>query len=864
MWHVGVTPDALRQVLELFTSVCSPISTKDVGPDVVRGRRLAVTFDDGFEDNFSIAAPILEDIGIPATFFLSSDLVGARLPWPEEAYERLARADSPTTQRLARELAPSRLAEMPLAAAHAVVHGLKSLPSDERDRVIADLPPLPQNVGAMMTWDDARALHARGFSIGSHGATHALLPGLPEEQLARELVGSRQVIEREIGGCDELAYPDNRVDEKVLRAAAAAGYRLGFTGGDAANGPGFRPLEVARLSGEDPRLVAVARRAIRRRQPGFSGQASVYAARRTSEYGFKTQAAIVENELRTGAGDVLDVGCGVGALTRTLERLGAGSITGIDLEPEMIDAAARRYPDHSWCVGDASALPFADGTFDSVVSLGLLEYVEDLDAIVRELARVARAGSLVLASAPQSGSPNAIAYAAYDSLRPGARDAGQPISARRLVRAFARAGLSVETVRSTNFFAFPFTAIAPDASRRVASALNALGTLPVLRRLGAQVVVAARKPSARVVWITPKVPPVSTFQIRELESLRALGVDVDAEAPAIVLSAAARSVRRHPLRALLTLCELQVLKAARDTERGRPGYAALWLKGLALAESTQGARLHAVFADGVGIVAYVAARINRSPYTFTAHSPYSLWQGSHLLALQARRAQFVACVSNDIAQRLADLEPAAHRMIVRCSAPSSRSPRADDTPPLFVAVGTLIPHKGFATAIRAMSLVTRQVEVARLVIVGDGSEREQLSQLAADTGGAVTLAGALQNEDVLELLRGARALVAPCEVQPDGDRDGLPVSILDAAAVGVPAITTPISGIPEFVRPGETGVLVPERDPEALAAAIVALATNDDEAKRLGAAARALTMKDYDARRETAKLLAAWQGSAIV
>jgi glycosyltransferase involved in cell wall biosynthesis len=95
-------------------------------------------------------------------------------------------------------------------------------------------------------------------------------------------------------------------------------------------------------------------------------------------------------------------------------------------------------------------------------------------------------------------------------------------------------------------------------------------------------------------------------------------------------------------------------------------------------------------------------------------------------------------------------------------------------------------------------------------------------------------------------------------VQPDGDRDGLPVAILDAAACGVPAIATGISGIPDFVVDGVTGLIVPERDPEALLAAMVRLVDDPTLAARLGEAARARLEERHDSDRELRKLADAW------
>ena len=861
-WHFGTPPAQLRAVVELFASTCRPVPVAELDPATVRERQLVVTFDDGFADNLHLAAPLLEELGVPAAFFLSSELVGEGLPWPEEAYARLAELPQADARALAAELAPERAPLTPLDAAHAVVHALKTLPPDERDAVIAGLPAWTESPGSLLTWDEARDLARRGFEIGSHGATHAVLPGVDDDRLAAELAGSRRRIADEVGRCISIAYPDNRFDARVLAGAADAGFTIGFGGPQAANPPQAAPLALARISGEDPRVAAIALRAVRRAPKEFSGQVSTYVAERGTEFGFTTQAALVER-LLVEPGDVLDAGCGTGTLARTLEAAGATSITGVDSEPAMVEAARRSRPSNEWLVAGIEALPFEDARFDSAVSLGVLEYVGDVGAAVRELARVVRPGGQVVVSVPQAGSPNALAYRLYESIRPGSADPGRPLAERRLVTELARAGLVVDAVRATNFFAFPFTTLAPAASARLARTLERFaGRRRPMRRLGSQLVVHARKPDG-VVWLAPALPPGSTFLLRELAALQALGAGVRPAAPSFDPTAAAAAFARHPIRALAALAALLALKAPLDTERGRRGYVALWLKGLASSTKARGAHLHAVFADGVGTAAYVASRVEDVPYSFTAHAPYSLWQSSALLAAQARRARFVACVSEDIAARIEALEPSARTVVVRCPAPPP-GPHAGDSGPLFVAVGTLIPHKGFATAVEAAALARETVPDVRLVLVGDGPEREALTELVRRLDAPVELRGALPNDDVLELLQRARGLLAPSEVQPDGDRDGLPVSILDAAAVGVPAIATRVSGIPEFVRDGATGILVAERAAPELAAAIVELARDPGLARTLGENARALAVVQHDAATEAAKLLAGWRGTPIV
>jgi glycosyltransferase involved in cell wall biosynthesis len=368
--------------------------------------------------------------------------------------------------------------------------------------------------------------------------------------------------------------------------------------------------------------------------------------------------------------------------------------------------------------------------------------------------------------------------------------------------------------------------------------------------------------AAAVVWLAPRLPTNTTFLDRELAGLMSLGVDVMPVARTVGLGAL-RTLLRRPIQSIRLAARLQRLKARRDRERGRLGYLLLAVEGMTLADRLVGraSRVHATFADGVGTVAYCAAELARVPYTFTAHSPYSLWQGSRLLARQAASAERVFCISEDVEARLGRLAPTSRRTVVRClgpSAPPERLPQS--APALLVSVGRPQALKGFATAIAAVARAVDRGADVRFEVIGEGPELRELERLAADLSldGRVSFPGWIPNDDVLRRLSSSLALLAPSEVEPDGDRDGLPVSILDAAACGVPAIATAVSGIPEFVVDTETGIVVPEHDPVALAEAIVRLHDDRELAARLGEAARRRLQERHDPDTELSKLVRAW------
>ena len=451
-------------MLTTFARVAAPVEVG--GLDGAEGvRRLAITFDDGFEDNASVAAPLLSRLGLPAAFFLSTSCIetGAA-PWPERAYDGVLQLDPARAIRLAARLAPGRSCATALDAAHAVVHGLKLVEPSRRLRLLAALPE-GGSAGRPMSWEQARGLLAAGFAVGSHGHSHSVLTTLGDAELAFELAESKRLVELRLGAaCDLLAYPDNRSDLRVREAVAAAGYRLAFEGGDRLNPASVDRLGIQRVAGDDRPLAAALR--LRRREPGEPGGGAGLVDRRLEEYGFLTQALIVREALsRSRPARVLDAGCGPGALTPFLREAGTSEIVGVDAAPEMVDEARLRWPEERWLQADVRALPFPGDRFDASVCLGVLEFVPDAEGALRELARVTRPGGRVIVTVQQRNAPNDLGFRFAALFGRARHDPWRAVSEGELVRAARRAGLRPVEVRATNFFAFPFDLLFRRASR---------------------------------------------------------------------------------------------------------------------------------------------------------------------------------------------------------------------------------------------------------------------------------------------------------------------------------------------------------------------------------------------------------------
>lgn len=179
-------------------------------------------------------------------------------------------------------------------------------------------------------------------------------------------------------------------------------------------------------------------------------------------------------------------------------------------------------------------------------------------------------------------------------------------------------------------------------------------------------------------------------------------------------------------------------------------------------------------------------------------------------------------------------------------------------PGLVLHVGRLVEKKGTAVLLDAVA----RLPGARLVIVGDGPLRSGLERRAAalGLGARATFLGALPAAEVATWLRRAWLLAAPSVTAKDGDAEGLPTVIVEAAAASLPAVGTDHAGIPEAIVDGETGFLVPERDSAALAERIGALLASPDLRGRMGAAARALAERRFDSRLQAARLEELYDG----
>ena len=175
-------------------------------------------------------------------------------------------------------------------------------------------------------------------------------------------------------------------------------------------------------------------------------------------------------------------------------------------------------------------------------------------------------------------------------------------------------------------------------------------------------------------------------------------------------------------------------------------------------------------------------------------------------------------------------------------------PQPVPSPPRFVFVGRLVPKKCPDILIDAFRIIADDT-AATLDIVGNGPMRAQIEEQISRHGltGRIHLHDELPRDKVADLLRGAAALVLSSAEAPDGDREGTPIVLMEAQALGTPCITTDHSGNPDVLPPESRSFIVPQRDADALARAMThMLRLGGDPRRAIQDAGRAWITKHFD------------------
>jgi len=235
---------------------------------------------------------------------------------------------------------------------------------------------------------------------------------------------------------------------------------------------------------------------------------------------------------------------------------------------------------------------------------------------------------------------------------------------------------------------------------------------------------------------------------------------------------------------------------------------------------------HTHFAHIPTDLAMYASIMGGVPFSFTAHAN-DLFERGWLLKEKVKRAAFAATISEfNLRYLTARGAPEAPIHVIRCGVDptlfEARPTKEPSSPPLLGSIGRMVEKKGFHQLIKACAILKRQGIAFHLEMAGDGPMKEELQLRVQELGlnAEVSFKGALPHTEVPGWLSALDGFILPCRRDDKGDMDGIPVVLMEAMASGVPVVSTAISGIPELIDDGTTGLLCEAENQDQLAEAL--------------------------------------------
>lgn len=262
--------------------------------------------------------------------------------------------------------------------------------------------------------------------------------------------------------------------------------------------------------------------------------------------------------------------------------------------------------------------------------------------------------------------------------------------------------------------------------------------------------------------------------------------------------------------------------------------------------------LHVHFAHIPTDIAMYAAKMSAIPFSFTAHAN-DLFERGWLLNKKVRRAGFVVTISEYNRQFLIEQAGPGHKIhVIRCGvdhkAFSVRNGRASNSIPKMGTLGRMVEKKGIDDLIQACKILKDRNIAFNLEIAGEGPMQPKLHVLVSDgdLSEQVHFIGPLVHEQVPHWLQSLDFFVLACKKDRNGDMDGIPVVLMEAMLAGVPVISCRISGIPELIEDGISGLLADPENPAQLAGAISRLLLDESLYGDLRKNAMAKVQTDFE------------------
>ncbi len=401
----------------------------------------------------------------------------------------------------------------------------------------------------------------------------------------------------------------------------------------------------------------------------------------------------------------------------------------------------------------------------------------------------------------------------------------------------------------------------------------------------------------RIIMMASWLPKLSeTFVYREVFGLRESGIEVlpasvhhpgtdwsDVQLKALgeetiqvygkgklaMLRDAVMEFARHPgvsARTLKTVA--QDALRSEDVSSRKARLKILWqgLGGLALARRSRKHKvehIHAHMAHVPTTIAMYAAMQLGIRFSFTGHAA-DIFRDRSLLKQKLERAGFARCISywhREFYKGIVD-RPDAQYPVVRCGVDTARidAPQKEHGGSgLILGVGRLVPKKGFDLLLRALNIIQSSGRTFRCRIIGDGPERAKLVSLSRSLGlhDVVAFEGSKDNKDILKMLPKADIFALPCRLDESGDKDGIPVVLMEAMAAGVCCVSGDLPTIRELIFSGENGYLVPAEDIAALAGTLEHLLQNPRHRQSIAVEGRRRILEEFSLEMNVQKLRAA-------
>ena len=391
----------------------------------------------------------------------------------------------------------------------------------------------------------------------------------------------------------------------------------------------------------------------------------------------------------------------------------------------------------------------------------------------------------------------------------------------------------------------------------------------------------------RVLYMSGELPVRSeTFVYREILALRSLGIDVrtaSVHAPTHGLDAGGElslmadetveiyskgkwallrdmvaELLTHPVRSIGTMVRCTVDAVfSREVSLGRkPKVVWQGIAALALARRVRPigiTHIHAHMAHVPTTIGMFAARQLSIPFSFTGHAN-DIFPNRTLLREKLARAAWANCISDwhrafyqAIVDRCDDDFP-----VVRCGVDTAQydatpAPNSDTLEVL--SVGRLVEKKGMDVLIRSVGeIALKGGPKIRVRIAGDGPQASELRELVGElpVGVEVEMLGETDNDTVMRLMTEADIFALPCRVAKSGDRDGIPVVLMEAMARGRCVISGDLETIRELIEQDQSGLMIPPGDQAALTEHLIALARDRNRVDELGRNARRRIEEEFD------------------